>query len=579
MPRGQRETMTARAAALKTSGYSSSRPSSVCCFESLSRDKARLSESVRRSRSNRTAAATSGPASDPRPASSAPAMKRRSKARSKANRRRPARTALERADPVRGPVREERLPDDPSLRDWSPVAAIVAFPTVVAHHKKVPRRNRDLPGLVADGTARIGADVRLVELLAVDVGAALDHLQAIAGEPDDPLDEVRVGLLRSRLRAGFVGRFVRVSALGLGVRSLGRLEDNDVAAMEAREVLGDAVDQDTLPDRECRLHRPARDAVRLDDEGLDPQREAERHRDDRDELDCRARRALLLFALRHRASRNTPRASRLLGRAVLCRGLFRGCFVGLVGCFRGGLGRGFLGARLLSGLGRGRLCLRGLSLGLLRGSRLLSLLRLGGSGPLGCQNPRVGLRTLLIESLWDDVDGLWTRVLALANARPAANPAAEVVELRPPHIASACHFDPLDLRRMQGERSLHANAKRLLADGERLARARPLSLEDDALEHLRAATRSLDDLEMNLHPVAGLELRYALELRALEGCDDVAHDKRSAPEHGRRPGLTRCRSMVSKAEKPSLACRSARAHPPAALLETPLADLAVVARQ
>src|SRR3954452_25031738 len=194
MPRGQRETMTARAAALKTSGYSSSRPSSVCCFESLSRDRARLSESVRRSWSNRTAAATSGPASDPRPASSAPAMKRRSKARSKANRRRPLRKALERADAVRRPVREEGLPDDPSLGDRSPVAAIVAFPTVVPHHKKVPRRNGDLTGLVADGTARIRANVRLVQLLAVDIGAAPDDLEPVAREPDYALDEVGVGL-------------------------------------------------------------------------------------------------------------------------------------------------------------------------------------------------------------------------------------------------------------------------------------------------------------------------------------------------------------------------------------------------
>ena len=73
MPRTQRETITDRAAARSTSGYSSSRASAVCCFESFSRLSARRSDSVRRSRSNSTAAATSGPASDPRPASSAPA--------------------------------------------------------------------------------------------------------------------------------------------------------------------------------------------------------------------------------------------------------------------------------------------------------------------------------------------------------------------------------------------------------------------------------------------------------------------------------------------------------------------------
>src|SRR5690349_5728883 len=172
MPRGERDTRTARAVALKTSGYSSSRPPPDCCLESFSFDSARRSDRVSRSMSNSTAAATSGPASDPRPASSAPAMKRRSNDLSKANRRRPLVAALERPDPARRPVREERLPDDPSLGDWSPVAAIVAFPTVVAHHKKVPRRNGDLPGFVADGTARIRADIRLVEPLPIDVGTA-----------------------------------------------------------------------------------------------------------------------------------------------------------------------------------------------------------------------------------------------------------------------------------------------------------------------------------------------------------------------------------------------------------------------
>src|SRR3954453_23699196 len=96
--------------------------------------------------SNRTAAATSGPARQPRPASSAPATKRRPSDRSKANSLRPVgrgRRFLEGADSVRRPVGEERVADDPLLGDGSPVAAIVAFPTVVAHHKKVTRRNLD----------------------------------------------------------------------------------------------------------------------------------------------------------------------------------------------------------------------------------------------------------------------------------------------------------------------------------------------------------------------------------------------------------------------------------------------------
>src|ERR671936_521934 len=208
MPRGQRDTMTAFAAALITSGYSSSRPCSVCCFESFSRESARRSESERCSRSNSTAAATSGPASEPRPASSAPAMNRRSNERSNANRRRPLRTAepLERPDPPGWPVREEGLSDDPFFRDRPPRAAIVAFPTVVAHHKKVIRRNSDLFREIADFAARVRLDVGLFELLPVDPDASRDHLQVVPRKAYHALDEVRRRLLLRGLGTRLIGR-------------------------------------------------------------------------------------------------------------------------------------------------------------------------------------------------------------------------------------------------------------------------------------------------------------------------------------------------------------------------------------
>src|SRR5206468_2442217 len=76
------------------------------------------------------------------------------------------------------------------------------------------------------------------------------------------------------------------------------------------------------------------------------------------------------------------------------------------------------------------------------------------------------------------------------------------------------------------EGSLDPDAKRLLADGEGLADARSLALDDGSLEDLRTAAVALDDLEMDLHAVARLEVRYALELRALEAFDDTAHGKK-----------------------------------------------------
>src|SRR5688572_16650959 len=55
-------------------------------------------------------------------------------------------------------------------------------------------------------------------------------------------------------------------------------------------------------------------------------------------------------------------------------------------------------------------------------------------------------------------------VAALADAGALADPAAQVVELRAPHVAAGGDLDPLDLRRVHRERTLHADAEGLLAD-------------------------------------------------------------------------------------------------------------------
>src|SRR4051794_12289354 len=202
MPRTQRTTIDDLAAARSTSGYSSSRAASVCCFESFRRASARRSESVRRSMSNSTAAVTSGPARQPRPASSAPATKRRSKARSNANSLRPRGGFLRRADALGRPVREEGSADDPLLGDGAPDTAVGGVATVVAHHKKVTWRNRDFARLVTRFARCVRTNERLLLLLAVDVDASGPHGEVVARHPDDPLDEVRVRPFLGRHRAG-----------------------------------------------------------------------------------------------------------------------------------------------------------------------------------------------------------------------------------------------------------------------------------------------------------------------------------------------------------------------------------------
>jgi hypothetical protein len=113
----------------------------------------------------------------------------------------------------------------------------------------------------------------------------------------------------------------------------------------------------------------------------------------------------------------------------------------------------------------------------------------------------------------------------LADAGLLADAAAQVVELRAVDVADRRDLDPLDLRGVQGERPLHADAERLLPDGEGLARTGALPLDDDALVDLDAAALALDHLEVDAHGVPCLEAGHLAQLGALDRLDDVAHDK------------------------------------------------------
>src|SRR3954471_814842 len=130
-------------------------------------------------------------------------------------------------------------------------------------------------------------------------------------------------------------------------------------------------------------------------------------------------------------------------------------------------------------------------------------------------------RRVVQQAALDDL--LRPGVAALAHAGALADPAAQVVELGPPDVAAGGHLDLLDLRRVQRERALDADAEGLLADREGLPHPLALALDDHALEDLRAAPRALDDLEVDLHAIPGLEAGDATQLRALEGVDYGAH--------------------------------------------------------
>src|SRR5919206_3533654 len=307
IPRTQRETMLTLVAVRRTTGNSASRAAASCCLESFSAPRARTSRAPSASTSNSTAAATSGPARQPRPASSAPATQRTPSPRSNRTSRRPVRglgaafgraaAGSEEADAVRRPVGGEGAADDPRSGHGPPEPAVIGLATVVAHHEPMPGRNPDRRRQVAPA-AKVPlagrADVRVLLAPAVADHVAVDDLDRVARPRDDALDEVHAVAPRRRPVAGLVLAEARVAA---GVRLVAdrRVEDDHLAHVGRAEAVADPVDQHPLADLERRNHRLAGDAIRLDQEGLDAERQAERDDDDDDELDQRAARRLLLL--------------------------------------------------------------------------------------------------------------------------------------------------------------------------------------------------------------------------------------------------------------------------------------------
>ena len=234
--------------------------------------------------------------------------------------------------------------------------------------------------------------------------------------------------------------------------------------------VADPVDEHALADLERRHHRLRRDPVGLDEEGLDAEREPERHGDDHDQLQQRAgRRFAALLALR--VSEPGPRWPRPPRRRRRRRSASASACSSTASP-----GTSASAARRRLGLCRG----------IVQQARLDDLLR--------------------------------ARVAALADAGALADAAAQVVELRAADVAAGGDLDALDLRRVHGERALDADAEGLLADREGLAHAFALALDDHALEHLGPPARALDDLEVHADAVAGLEARGRGGAARARGC-------------------------------------------------------------
>ena len=206
----------------------------------------------------------------------------------------------------------------------------------------------------------------------------------------------------------------------------------------------------------------------------------------------------------------------------------------------------------------------GLSLGLLAlrlGRRLVAFLDRG-----------LGLRRALgvdgLRLLPGGRDGGRDQLLVdapapLGDSGGLSDPAPQVVELRPAHVSAGGDLEFLDLRRVQRERPLDADAEGLLADRERLARARALALEDDALEDLGAAAVALDHLEVDAHAIARVEAGKTLpQLAPLDAVDHAAHRFLATPRTWREktagpvPGAARLRNGTYSGRRSKCSARA-----------------------
>ena len=96
----------------------------------------------------------------------------------------------------------------------------------------------------------------------------------------------------------------------------------------------------------------------------------------------------------------------------------------------------------------------------------------------------------------------------LLDAGLLAGQVAQVVDACAAYDTDLVDLDLVDVRRVEGEDTLHAHAVRNLADREHLGLARAYDLDNHTAEALHALLVSLDDLVGDGDRVTGLERRH-----------------------------------------------------------------------
>lgn len=111
---------------------------------------------------------------------------------------------------------------------------------------------------------------------------------------------------------------------------------------------------------------------------------------------------------------------------------------------------------------------------------------------------------------------------ALFDLRSLTGPVAKVIELSPANNTMANDLDMADTGAVVREGSLNTDAVAYAANGEGLADAAALHLDDDAFKVLKPLAVAFNDLDVNTHGVADLELgEVGTKLLFFELSDDV----------------------------------------------------------
>ena len=111
---------------------------------------------------------------------------------------------------------------------------------------------------------------------------------------------------------------------------------------------------------------------------------------------------------------------------------------------------------------------------------------------------------------------------ALFDLRSLTGPVAKVIELSPANNTMANDLNMADTGAVVGEGSLNTDAVAYAANGEGLADAAALHLDDDAFKVLKPLAVAFNDLDVNTHGVADLELgEVGTKLLFFELSDDV----------------------------------------------------------